>query len=475
MVYGPKSSLVTLLSGVGLWLRAPTGESDLSFAAGEMSEVNRRLNALEDRVRSAHLASKLGAGLSILVWLGASLFWLLLMIPWALVVRSRRDRSSSKHVLLVSHESTVGGAPQSLLAIIQGMDRRAFNPVVLTGTEGPFAEQSRMFGVPTFVLPISQLLKQGQLQTLPREVYRFVISLPFVLYLLAYLPIRLVHINTLVTPDAAFASRLLRIPIVWHFRETLLIRWWEHVQILVLRVLAHRIVCNSRFSYGVVARHGVPEEKLRMVYNCVTEQYFRSRLEGQAFRRSLGVGSGDVLVGCVGRAALDKGQDILVKAASRVAKAHPGVVFVLVGAADESAFVGELREFIEAQGLRDRFHLTAPRVDIPEIMSGLDIHVTPSRWEETFGRVALEAMAGGALSIVSDRGGLPEVVQHGRSGLVFEGENVDALAQLLDQAIDDRDMRERLGRAGRQRAREVFGCKQHLQQIEGIYRELLDA
>ena len=268
-----KSPLKAIFSGVALWFHPPNSESELTDAAGVMSEVNRQLNDLENRLRCAQLTSRLGAGITIILWLGASLLWLLLFIPWSMVVRFREDRSSSKNILLVSHESTVGGAPQSLLAIIQGIDRRTFDPIVLTGTEGPLAEQSRMLGIPTFVVPISRLLRQRQLQLLPREVYRFVISLPFVLYLLAYLPIRLVHINTLVTPDAAFASRLLRIPIVWHFRESLQISWWKPVQIFVMRALANRIVCNSQFSYAVVAQHGGSSEKLMTIYNCVTQQY----------------------------------------------------------------------------------------------------------------------------------------------------------------------------------------------------------
>jgi glycosyltransferase involved in cell wall biosynthesis len=70
---------------------------------------------------------------------------------------------------------------------------------------------------------------------------------------------------------------------------------------------------------------------------------------------------------------------------------------------------------------------------------------------------------------------LPEVVENGHSGLVFQSEDAHALAESLDLAIRNPELREQLTSAGRERAREVFSCRKHIRRIEGIYRELLEA
>ncbi len=457
------------------WFRPPHCRPGGEHAALVMSKVNRRLGMLESKLRVGRFKERLMAGLSIIAWFSMSLAWIIVFYPWALAMRLKSERVHSRTILLVSHHSSQDGAPLSLLTIIQGLDRDDFDPLLLTGSEGYLAQSARALGVPTFVVPLSHCLGLRFSILLLRDIYRLVISFPFVLYLLAYFPIRLVHINSLVTPDAAFAGKLLGVKIVWHFREALSNPWWARVQIFILGRFADRIICNSNFSRQVVARHQVPDTKLAMHYNCVPQRYFNPRWGGGAFRRSLRIDASAFLVGCVGRLEKDKGQDVFINAAATVARKHPNVFFVLVGSRRDTAFVRSLEETIETEGLLGRVILTGTRNDVAEVMAGIDVHVTPSRWQEPFGRVALEAMAAGALSVVSDKGGLPEIVENGHSGLVFQSEDAHALAELLDLAIRNPELREQLTSAGRERAREVFSCCQHIRRIEGIYRELLEA
>ena len=457
------------------WFRPPDRGAGGEHAALVMSEVNRRLGRLESKLRAGGFKEKLMAGLSIIAWFSVSLAWIMAFYPWALAMRLRSERVHSRTILLVSHHSSQDGAPLSLLTIIQGLDRHDFDPILLTGSEGHLAQSARALGVPTFVVPLSHCLGLRFSILLLRDIYRLVISFPFVLYLLAYFPIRLVHINSLVTPDAALAGKLLGVKIVWHFREALSNPWWARFQIFIMGRFADRIVCNSNFSRQVVARHQVPDAKLAMYYNCVPRRYFSPRWGGGAFRRSLRIDASAVLVGCVGRLERDKGQDIFISAVAAVARKHPDVFFVLVGSLRDTTFVRSIEETIEKEGLLGRVILTGTRNDVAEVMAGIDIHVTPSRWEEPFGRVALEAMAAGALSVVSDRGGLPEIVENGHSGLVYQSEDAHALAELLDLTIGNPKLREQLTSAGRERAREVFSCRNHVRRIEGIYRQLLDA
>ena len=94
--------------------------------------------------------------------------------------------------------------------------------------------------------------------------------------------------------------------------------------------------------------------------------------------------------------------------------------------------------------------------ELPGLYRQMDIVVVPSTWIEPFGITALEGMASGLPVAASEIGGLTHTVQHEQTGLRVEPDNPIQLADALSQLIADPDLRERLGKAGRERARNVY-------------------
>jgi len=88
-----------------------------------------------------------------------------------------------------------------------------------------------------------------------------------------------------------------------------------------------------------------------------------------------------------------------------------------------------------------------------------DICVVPSIWAEPFGLVAVEGMATGRPCVVSDVGGLQEIVVHGETGFIFKNSDPHSLAHYLRLLLDDPEMRVRMGDAGRKRVEEVYDWK----------------
>ena len=95
-----------------------------------------------------------------------------------------------------------------------------------------------------------------------------------------------------------------------------------------------------------------------------------------------------------------------------------------------------------------------PHDEIPKLLSTLDVLVVPSIWEENNPLAILEAFAAGVPVVASRIGGIPEIVSHGTSGLLFEPGNVDDLARALDRFVTEPGLRERL-RAGIPRVRSL--------------------
>lgn len=93
---------------------------------------------------------------------------------------------------------------------------------------------------------------------------------------------------------------------------------------------------------------------------------------------------------------------------------------------------------------------------LKEFYQKSDICVVPSLWQEPFGLVAVEAMATGRPVVVSDVGGLQEIVVHDETGYVYHRDDADELAQCLARLLDDAGLRRRMGDAGRKRVEENY-------------------
>ena len=130
--------------------------------------------------------------------------------------------------------------------------------------------------------------------------------------------------------------------------------------------------------------------------------------------------------------------------------------------------------FVRKRGLEDRVHLVGERTDIPEILAASDIFVLPSRWEG-LPLTIIEAMMAGLPVVASQVGGVPELVEEGKSGFLVEPRNPHRLAEALSPLLDDPELRFRLGQAGRQRALAHFPLDRMLNTYRTLYTELLAA
>jgi glycosyltransferase involved in cell wall biosynthesis len=167
-----------------------------------------------------------------------------------------------------------------------------------------------------------------------------------------------------------------------------------------------------------------------------------------------------VLVGGVGQLIPRKAFHVLVEALAACARTAPPVVGVLVGEGPERAPLAQLAAERGVQLLLPGY----TRDPYPG-MAGFDVAVLPSR-AEGMPLVVLEAMGLGVACIATQVAGTVEVIEDGRSGLLVPPDDVPALAAALERLIGDRSLRERLGRAGRERVRERFGVEAMLRRFE---------
>lgn len=211
---------------------------------------------------------------------------------------------------------------------------------------------------------------------------------------------------------------------------------------------------NSAAEYDLAARFGLPTSKMRILANGI----------GWTPAPEAAPKTGPLRVAFIGRHDRQKGLDILLETIRRFPLGH--IQFEIVGD-------GILSEGVRGAGdaaPNVAFHGWLSRQETLKLLGRVDAVVMPSRWE-AFGLVATEAMRAGVPVIGSNRGAIPEIVQHGAGGYIFDLHDPDSLGRVL-QALH-RDDLERLGMTARARWERHYLADQMNELICEAYEDVL--
>jgi len=207
----------------------------------------------------------------------------------------------------------------------------------------------------------------------------------------------------------------------------------------------NKIVCVSQAVARSVEALGVPPSKIRVIHNGL-EVRIGDRWPGPGLVPSVGI---------VGQIAPWKGHDDLVEAIGLLAQRGIRVSLSIFGEGTAD-YVASLKRRIATACLDDDVQWCGFVGDAVEIYRSIDICVVPTRSDEPLGMSAIEASAAGLPVVCSDRGGLPEIVEHGTTGFVVKDRRPDQLAQAIAMLVARPELSKSMGTAGRQRASELF-------------------
>jgi glycogen(starch) synthase len=175
---------------------------------------------------------------------------------------------------------------------------------------------------------------------------------------------------------------------------------------------------------------------------------------------------------CYGRMVRPKGFDLALQAFAAIVRTWPQARLCLAGDGPERP---RLEELAARLGVEDRVDFAGwvKPDDVPELLNRATLVVVPSRWEEPFGLVALEAGAMARPVIAARAGGLAEAVEHQRTGWLVTRESVAEFATAIDRLLREPELAEALGQAARRRVADRFSWDRCARSYEDLYRELL--
>lgn len=188
----------------------------------------------------------------------------------------------------------------------------------------------------------------------------------------------------------------------------------------------------------------------------------------RAIREVLGVAQSTKIILFVGRLNRDKGMLDLAAAFNEIARSHPDVILLLVGAEENVPF-SLIQEICREH--RDRLRYVRFTSTPERYMAAADIFCLPS-YREGFGMTMIEAAACGVPAVASRIYGITDAVQDGKTGLLFPAGDVAALTQALLSLITSTELRHKLGNAARVRALEFFPSEKIIREMMVLYDDL---
>jgi glycosyltransferase involved in cell wall biosynthesis len=280
----------------------------------------------------------------------------------------------------------------------------------------------------------------------------------------------IVHVHSGAWLKAARAARMAGVPYIVHtMHGTEGNEPWFTKARALWRLAAHytdAIVAVSEPLVTYLHRDkGLAREKLRVIPNGVDTETFRPAPSSGVLRTRLGVGAKGLLIGNVARLAPVKNHALLFEAFAILRRHVPEATLAVVG---EGPLRQDLERRIAALRLESHAHLAGLAGNMPEVYREFDLFVLSSRLEGTSVSI-LEAMASGVCVVATAVGGNPDLLGHGRFGVLVAPDDPSALAAAMADLLRDPTRRRMLAAAAREHVNRSYGEESMLQRYQELY------
>jgi len=365
-------------------------------------------------------------------------------------------------VLLLARELTLGGSERQLTETAKSLDRRRFVPhvgcVIGAGERG---KELRAAGVPVIEFPMKSLVSRNAWEA--AKALRHYVEEHRIDVIHAFDP----AMAAFATPVARmFSDARVVLTSQRCFEDTIYPR--QRIQVRLAHRLAHGTVANCEATRRHLMEHyRLPEQKIRVCRNGLDATRFPtgSRLRQPAVKKA------NLVIGTVSVLRPEKGMNLLLEAFAAVRGEAKGTKLLVVGSGSERE---RLMELSAKLGIAQDCHFEPAAANVSPWMRSIDIFVLPSL-SEALSNSLMEAMASGCCPVASDVGGNPELVEHGRTGLLFARGDAAALAGRLRSLIRHRELIAIYASNASEQIRTEFTLAGAVERMQSIWEDFLSS
>ena len=236
---------------------------------------------------------------------------------------------------------------------------------------------------------------------------------------------------------------------------------------------ASDVICNSMYMKNEIRNlFGKPIESIHVVPNGINVNKFEGKERDWEFRRNYAADY-EKIIFFAGRIVNEKGIQVLLNAAPKILANYPNVKFVIAG---RGPCLDELKGLADYLGLSQKVYFTGYLNDeqITKMYKAIDIATFPSLYEP-FGIVALEGMLAGAATVVSDAGGLNEIVSHRIDGMKSYAGNPNSLADSILSLLFDETLCKQMAAKAHEKVVKEFNWETISKKTMDVYKESIKA
>lgn len=370
----------------------------------------------------------------------------------------------------------IGGAQENTMLTAEFLDKSRWQVDVLcgpqVGTEGSLIDEVHQRNIPLTIEP-----------TLVREInpLKDLLALFRLTRFIKRGKYTIVHTHSSKAGILGrWAAKLAGVPIIIHTihgwghtpqQHALVQKFYIWLEKLTLPISTRLIVVSPRdIEKGITASIGTSDNYTVIRSGIELDRFGHSQRAATEIRFELGIPLNVPVIGTVTRLSPQKAPLDFIRAASYINQKIPNCYFVIVG---DGPLRPEVEQLATKLNIANRLILTGLRRDVPELMSIFDVFALSSLWEG-LPRVLPQAMATGLPIVATAIDGNTEAVVDGENGFLTPPAKPKALAKSLIKLLNNPQLAQQMGQAGKKRALE-FGVQKMVADIAALYTELLTA
>ena len=364
-----------------------------------------------------------------------------------------------KNILFINYgEDWIRGQELCLINLLRNIDRTKYNPIAICNAN-ELKNELMQSGINTYLTEIPQISFEGKDSRF--ELLAYLKAFLFYRSVIKKHRIDLIYSNSGLPSQLAYPlARLFSIPLVTHIHAPYTRRYaW-----MWFFKFADRVIFVSDMTRKFMENKVRFSNAVSVVYNGVDIDRFRPvSSKDVSIKKSYGVEDNDIVIGQVGSLINRKGVDLLLESFATLTNMYSNLKLIIIGDGPEKK---ELDKLSRRLGVDERVRFIGNITNTELFYSQLlDINVLASR-EEALPLTLLEGAACGLPNVGSVVGGIPEIIEDGINGFLFEKEDVTQLTAKLVMLIDNKDLRKSMGEAGRDKIERYFSLKEYSNNIE---------
>ena len=379
-----------------------------------------------------------------------------------------------KRILYLHAGAEMYGADKVLLELIKGVDSKEFEAHVILPNDGVLVEALRQVGAKVSVLDYP-ILRRKYFN--PKGIADYIRSYNFYAKQIALYArehsIDMVHNNTAAVLEGIYLKRKLKLPLIWHVHEIIVKpkAISDFINMLMGRYADKIVTVSQAVANHIKQSPFIKDSQVEVIYNGVDNTVYYP-MDASSIREKFDIAQDALVIGMIGRVNAIKGQNDFIEAVEPLLEKNEQAVAFLAGGVfpGEEWRLEELDKRIASSSVVSQIHRIDYYDKTSELYNMFDIFVLPSIKPDSLPTVVLEAMACSKPVVGYNNGGIAEMVVDDKSGCLVKPNRPQELSNAISLLLDSSEKREKFGRVGYQRQKELFSLESYIKNFSELYK-----